>query len=302
MTRTAGRVGLVAAVVCATCAGLAAGATGDAEIGPTVTFPVSPNFATSRTVSCPDNQQALSGGIIQSGPAGDADIRESGPITEVGEPHSADTGERPIGWTAAVSGGTEPSTYKVFVVCARANVTLQVKNFEGAIFREHREEVGCPGTRRAVGGGALQAGNPGADYLTESGPVVDGEGFGAIKSGRVPDAWRATFAAQEGGDEFKVVAVCTKASTAKMRVAVENPARDGPADSSARCNGAQRALGGGVIHAGAPSPFNVLSATGPLDETLSAPGTTAGDVPDYWYAALDFLDETPPFKTVAICE
>ncbi len=298
----AGRVSATAVIACTICAGVAAGATNDAEFGVVKTFTVNPSQVKGAVTLCPDGTRALSGGIVQSGSATEASLRESGPVSDPDDEYGAETGERPIGWVASISGAASPATFKVFVVCARANVTLAVRHFTGTTFREHREEVKCPGSRRAVGGGALQQGAPGFDYVTESAPIVSGEGFSAIRSGSVPTGWRATFAAQESRDEFKVVAVCTKRTDATMKVATEHPPEEGLSQNEARCNGAQRALGGGVLHKGPTSPFNVIAATGPLDESMTATQTALGDVPKYWYAAMNFLGNASAYKTIAICE
>jgi hypothetical protein len=87
-----------------------------------------------------------------------------------------------------------------------------------------------------------------------------------------------------------------------MKVTTESLPDFGPSDGVARCNGAPRALGGGVIHKGATNPFILVSATGPLAESQIVTATDPGDVAEYWYAATYFVDDGIPYKTVAICE
>ena len=295
----------VSALVSTALVSTASGAPDDAHIGFAQSFDVEDNTLNGAIGMCEKGERALSGGLVQSGPSHTVELRTSGPVGESGGDFSAADGERPAGWVGSATNysGQEYSA-KVFPVCAQARAIMAVKRFTGKLGESKRVTVDCPGSRRALGGGIVQRDNPGFDYIRESGPT-DGGGFDGIRTGDVPTGWRGVLESQEADDVYKLVAICVKGSQATMKVATRKPSSPSfDADHAVRCPDGKRAVGGGLLYRGSPQANVVAGGIGPLDETGSTAETTNGDVPKYWYGAINPVqgELNTRYKVIALCE
>lgn len=294
-----------ALIVCAG-AGVSGADTKDATIGAGQGFNGVPtNNGVEGVVTCPGGERALGGGIVQEGPIGDVDLRASGPLDASGTMAGTRDGDRPVSWYGAASNFTgSPRNFRLFVVCAEANVVVETSKFEMPTGEGKQKSVSCHGSRRVVGGGVIQNGDSGGSFVRESGPT-DGGGYASTGDGEVAKEWFAAMHNQGGSTYFKVFAVCAKDSHAKLQVTKRKlPAQATQRDAEADCPGQQRALGGGVLHSRGLNGYYGLTASAPLDSSGVATNTGAGDKPKVWYGGIDniFGDPKATYKVLAICE
>jgi hypothetical protein len=287
-------------------AGVSGADTKDALIGAAQAFNNVPtNNGAEGVVTCPGNQRALGGGIVHEGSLGDLDLRASGPLDDSGTMAGTRDGDRPVSWYAAASNFTgTPRNFRLFVVCADANVVVETSKFEMPTGEGKQKSVSCRGSRRVVGGGVIQNGTAGGSFVRESGPT-DGGGYASTRDGDVAKAWFAAMHNQGGSSYFKVFAVCAKGSHAKLQVTKRKlPAEATERDAQVDCPGQQRALGGGLLHSRGLDGYYALTPSGPLDGSGVTANTGAGDKPKIWYAGIENVFGSPKatFKVAAICE
>jgi hypothetical protein len=257
-------------------------------------------------VTCPGGERALGGGIVHEGPLLDYDLRASGPLDASGTMAGTDDGDRPVSWYAAASnfsGG--PANFRLFVVCAEANVVIETTRFQMPVGEGKEAFANCPGARRAVGGGVIQSGTAGGSFVRESGPTDASGAYAKTDDGDVPKRWMAAMHNQGGSTFFKVFAICAASSDAKLEVATRKlPAQTVQRPGTADCPGGKRALGGGVLHSRGLNGYYGPTHSSPLDASGEAVNTGAGDRPAQWYGGLDNINGSPKakFKVLAICE
>ncbi len=167
----------------------------------------------------------------------------------------------------------------------------------------------CPGSRRAVGGGVVQAGARGV-HLAASGPL-DGSGAGgpldpsgsvaSTKDGDVAKRWYAGVSNPDPPSaRVKVLALCSAASDATVQATPFSVAGRKTGHATARCPAGKRALGGGLVQSGWPD--DRVLASGPRDASGTIGHTQDGDVAREWYAAVHNLPaHRVGFKVFALC-
>jgi hypothetical protein len=280
--------------------GAALGATQDALIGATADG-TAQGSTFGATVTCPAGQRVLSGGILQAGAPDDFTLRASGPLDETGAIGPTRSGDKPRKWYAAASNSTGSVSLRVFAVCAKARVLLEVKRLTIPVGETRGTSVACPGSRRAVGGGILSTGG---GFVRETGPTDASGSFRKTRDGDAPKRWSAAMQNQGGGTVFKALVVCASRSQAKLRVTKAKVGAMQTGQTSASCGGSKRVLGGGVLHDKPPNNalFGVIP-TGPLDSSGLPFATNVGDVPAQWYGGLkSIFSAEATFKVLAICE
>ena len=123
---------------------------------------------------CPSGKRALGGGIVQSGPPGNASMQASGPLDSSGttlETNDGDTADR---WYAAVGLYHRTEERRVFAICTSGPpATIEQTTFTvaGNGVGSPDKFAKCPGSKRALGGGVVQSGTPDLLRVRASGPL-----------------------------------------------------------------------------------------------------------------------------------
>jgi hypothetical protein len=289
-------------------AGVAAGSTDKALIGAGQDINDVPGGGNGAegVVTCPGGERALGGGIVTDA-VGDIDLRASGPLDDSGTMVGTKDGDRPVSWYAAVSNFTgSPVDFRLFVVCAKANVVIEATKFTMPTGEGKQAKARCHGSRRAVGGGVIQNGGAGGSFVRESGPTDASGKFKRTNDGDVPRGWFAAMHNQGGSTFFKAFAVCAKGSDAKLEVIQRKVPQGSGAFRGAEtdCPGSKRALGGGLLHSRGLDGYFGLTTSGPLDASGATINTGAGDKPAIWQSGIEnvFGGTKAKFKVLAICE
>jgi hypothetical protein len=296
----------------------ARGGLNDAEIGEII----EQNSSFAVGVAHCEVGDVVGGGIVQSGSGEDLVLRSSGPVDETDTMEETRDGDTPSGWFAAVSSDTNTShDLRIYSICSDSavNAKIEVKRFEAPSGVDNkRASAKCPGKRRALSGGAIQAGQIGLSFITESGPIEKGGSFSSTNDGDVPRAWSARIANQ-GSEYFKALAVCvprdadSQLSGFGSKAVIEaTPFQTDEADTwedgTALCPDGRLALGGGILHKAAGEGRYAMTVSGPLgasdDPTDGDFTSTEGDQPLSWYSGLRTIFGTPigKFKALAVCE
>ena len=154
-------------------------------------------------------------------------------------------------------------------------------------FESDDESARCPGGERALGGGVVQSGFP-EGAVASSGPL-DGSGRPArTHDGDKAKQWYASAVNYSSGVmDFKVFAICSGDSTARLALESFRTDSNEPGHAIAKCPSGKRALGGGVISPRAPqSPDDhAVIASGPLAATGGFSAIDDGDKATRWYGA-----------------
>ena len=276
--------------------------TSSAKIGGTTD--VSGLAVAEGTAKCPAKHSLLSGGMIYETGDDDGLVHRFGaPTDKTGDPFASDSGRTPKRFFASTSNEVpEDRPFRIFAVCAKADVELATRDFEIGGLVESKS-VRCPAGRRAVGGGAFIEGG----IITASGPTDETGTYLHTSSGDVPRRWFATVRNQLGEPApARVFATCAKGSDAKLEVELlslpGNPGGSSVASTTA-CPQKKRVIGGGLLHASGESTTYNISVMGPLDSSGVTTQTKVGDTAKGWLAGLS----TPfsigsNFKVIAICE
>ena len=290
-----------------------AGPAKDARIHATP-FSVDPGLG-GAFARCPAHRRAVGGGVIETG-SRRAYVSASGPLdatdTAAIQPSSgvANTKDGDVAkqWYAGVSNASSRALdLKVLALCSKASdARIQAKGFWVAGRDTGVASAKCPAGKRAVGGGLVQAGWP-DDRVLASGPL---DASGAITSTKDGDKAKRWYAAVHNLPahrvHFKVFALCSADSHARIQANRFSVKRGRTGDAVAKCHPGTRAVGGGIIQFSRPRYLRVR-ASGPLDATGTAKRTRDGDVAKGWYAAIQNRIENPNggprrFKVFAICE
>jgi hypothetical protein len=167
----------------------------------------------------------------------------------------------------------------------------------------------CSAGRRAVGGGVVDSGRPRV-YVAASGPLDASVAGGplnpseAVANTKDGDAVKRWYAGVSNGSSrrvaVKVLALCSKASDARIEATSFRVAGRRTGDAFAKCPVGRRAVGGGVVQSGFPD--DRVLASGPLDASGAIANTRDGDVAKQWYAAVHNLpNHRVRFKVFALC-
>ncbi len=257
------------------------------------------------TAKCPAKQSLLSGGMIyETGDDEGLVHRFGAPTDKTGDPFASDSGRTPKRFFARTSNEvSEDRPFRVFAVCAKADVELATRDFEIEGLIESKS-VKCPAGRRAVGGGAFIEG---VGIITASGPTDETGAYLQTSSGDVPRRWFATIRNQLGEPApARVFATCAKGSDAKLEVELLSlPGVPGGSSvaSTTTCPQSKRVIGGGLLHASGESTAYGISVMGPLDSSGVTTQTEVGDIAKGWLGGLSTAFSTGSnFKVIAICE
>ncbi len=152
-------------------------------------------------------------------------------------------------------------------------------------FESGAESAICPGHKRALGGGIVQSGFP-EGAVQSSGPL-DWTGRRAeTRDGDKAKQWYASVTNYSSGVmDFKVFAICSADSTARLETQVFRTESNQTGHAVAKCAAGKRALGGGVISPDAPPNDPVVIASGPRDASGEFSAIDDGDKAKQWYGA-----------------
>jgi len=154
-------------------------------------------------------------------------------------------------------------------------------------FESEAESARCPAGERALGGGVVH-GAPYESAVASSGPL-DGSGRpGRTHDGDKAKQWYASAVNYSNGEmDFKVFAICSADSTARLSLESFRTDSNEPGHAIAKCPSGKRALGGGVISPRAPqSPDDhAVIASGPLAASGGFSAIDDGDKATRWYGA-----------------
>ena len=219
---------------------------------------------------CRENEQVSGGGVLSSGVYGDARINGSYPV-DAGDGDSVPDD----GWGATVdnvSGATVDVT--VYAICGSLDLAYREKDLTvGQVVTK----IGCPGSRRVVGGGASSAGTfAQATYLDNDYPFDTDSDHDSI-----PDnAWLVY--TQDtlftGGITGKGYSICAKGAKLRYRQNLGSMvATHTQNHADAACPDATKPVGGGA-NSGSANVY--LTTTAPAD-------LAGGPPPDSWRGAAD---------------
>jgi hypothetical protein len=166
----------------------------------------------------------------------------------------------------------------------------------------------CAAGTRAVGGGVIDVGS-GSVFVSASGPL-DGTDTAALrpstgvantKDGDLAKQWYAGVSNKRAWTVgVKVLALCSRASDARIQATSFHVGGRRTGHASARCGAGRRVVGGGLVQSNYPD--NRLLASGPLDASGSPLYTADGDVAKRWYVAVHNLPaKRVLFKVFALC-
>jgi hypothetical protein len=260
---------------------------------------------------CPAGRRAVGGGVVQLGrrflyvaSSGPLDATASPPINPSRAVANTRDGDVAKKWYVGVSNDSSRTVdMKALALCSRtSDARIEATSFRVAGRRTGVASARCPAGRRALGGGLVQSGWPDNRVLA-SGPL---DASGAIANTRDGDVAKQWYAAVHNLPahrvRFKVIALCSADSRARIEATRFSVRSGGVGDASAKCGAGKRALGGGIIQSGR-ARFLRVRASAPLDATGVAANTKDGDRAKRWYAAIE--NRNPGrvrFKVLAICE
>ncbi len=255
---------------------------------------------------CPGTKRVVGGGVVQSGDASLVLVRASGPLDATRTTLETNDGDKAKVWYAAVENGNSTErTFRVFALCSETSKAT----IEATPLTLQDEKAGeafavCPGTKRALGGGVVQSGPATWLYVKASGPLDSTGVTSQTTTGDIAKQWYAAVSNFSGATaDFKVFALCSGDSPAKIKATSFSVAHDGTGEAFAKCASTKRALGGGVVHQSGPATWLYVRASGPLDATSTTLSTNDGDKATQWYAAIRNLSGAlREFKVFAICE
>jgi hypothetical protein len=266
----------------------------------------------TKTVSCPDGERVVGGGLLQTGSPDLVIMRSSGPLNAAGDVESTRDGTIPTQWTAGSN--NQPASHKeanekVMAICsAHADVKIEASlvTIPPPPFGDRNvveTQAECPGTRRATGGGVVPIGPTQDEFIASSGPLDENGTTLGTTDGDVPTQWDgAAISYSTEVRQFKVFAICSKDSRATVQATTIQLPGYGTEGDFAECPDGQVAVGGGFVESGA-ADGPILEATGPLDQTGSVRETQSGDRPVSWYAAAyEDADPNRIGKVFAVCE
>jgi hypothetical protein len=306
----------VAAAALACVAVVAVGA-GKANAAPTPTratieatqFTVPERQTGEEFAVCKGNKRAVGGGVVQSGEAAvGMTVIASGPLDASGVTLQTKDGDIAKQWYATVNNFTaQQRTYRVFAICSSTSkATIEATQLSVPGGQVGEEFAVCPGTKRALGGGAVQSG-PGNTALTlgANGPL-DASGVTLqTVTGDVAKQWYATvnnFTNEQR--TYRVFAICSGGSDATIKATPLFTVLSGDTvERFAVCPAKKRALGGGIVQSGEVAGTAFYErANGPLDSSGVTLQTNDGDTAKQWYAAQRNSSGTDQrFKLMAIC-
>lgn len=276
----------------------------------------------SGTAICPAGTRVVGGGINTTGPASGGTALEyvvqvSGPQDETGSFATTDTGDVARRWYASIFNRSgAPRLFKVFAVCsADSDAFVVVGAASLAPMSSGPAASGgatCPAGSRLTGGGGGVNVPPDDNVgltsyaLQYSGPV-DESGFEFnTQDGDVGRKWVASLRNDTNFTrEFRVLALCSRASDAVLEVQDVVAASGGSVATTAACPAGRRVLGGGLITTGPASlgdAFYFVQLAGVQDETGLTGNTDDGDVARFFYGYVHNVSGAPQtVKAVAIC-
>lgn len=270
-------------------------------------FSLSFNNDESDIAYCPAHTTATGGGFgTVNPPPLNVAINISGPVDETGLPGQTHSGDRARVWFAsAYSGSGSQEDMKVFAICsASSDARLRVASFKVPPGRTRSNIVSCPRGQRALGGGLNIATSPVSGVYEEgSGPLSSEKSVSAVSTGDSPRAWEA--AAYNGFSvtrKFQALVICSKTLKPHLAVSKVPVASNSDVEVAAKCPPGKRALGGGVLVYGMPTPQLQFVENGPLNAGGTTAGTVDGDVAVSWDG--DVYNRTARsrhFKTLAVC-
>jgi hypothetical protein len=272
-----------------------------------------PQAAGSGTeVGCPLGQRVTGGGVGVTDDDGfHATVDLSGPLADDADTAGTNTGDTATAWTAFVShNGANPLAAKVFALCSASSDAKVVAHS----FTLDSGEVGgkaatCPAGQRALGGGVGTTG-PETQFtytVLASGPRDAGGTMAGTETGDVARSWYAVVTQSNLSAEprkFKVFALCSADSHAKVVAHSFSVLKDEDGHAAATCPDGSRVVGGGIGKDGVPTAIRYfLLTSAPRDETKTVADTDDGDVALSWYANVaNNSSHRKSFKTFAICE
>ena len=266
---------------------------------------------TGEFARCPPGKRVVGGGMLKlergilrlggSGPIdGSTPGAPSNPAQAVANTQDGDVAKR---WYAGVA---NPSSRRVdakaLALCSRrSDARIEATRFSVGARSSGHASARCPAGKRAVGGGVIQYSWPDNAILASA--PVDASGRGKnTRDGDIAKRWFAlvhNYPAHRV--RFKVFALCSADSRARIEVARSWAKAGGTGRARARCPSNKRAVGGGVIES--HRRFLRVWANGPLDATGVPAKTTDGDVAKQWYGAVENTNpERVRVKVLAICE
>jgi len=265
------------------------------------TFTVAAGGSNSGRVDCPAGKQALGGGVLVDGAAGDVYLLDDAPLDDLGGLH---TGRPARAWFASATNvGSSQHTVRLYALCSSLAATVQATTISVDAYTIKDAYAACPSGQRALGGGVADLGSPQTMFIKASGPLDSSTYTVETDDGSVPTQWYGAASNPTlGPQSMTVAAVCSASSTATIAASVFIATSDGaPRSATATCPSGRRALGGGVAQSGAPNDLFVLNS-GPLDESGTPSGTVTGDVARSWRATLSTVGYPGTYaKVFAVC-
>jgi hypothetical protein len=261
---------------------------------------------------CPAGRRAVGGGVFELG-RGVVRVGGSGPLdgSGAGGPQNpaeavANTKDGDVAkrWYAGVSNDSSRRiAAKALALCSRASdARIETTPFSLGGRSTGDASAKCAAGKRVVGGGVVQFGWPDNRVLA-SAPLDASGAMANTRDGDVAKRWYAAIRNLPAHRvRFKVFALCSADSRARIDATRSTVKAGGKGHASAKCPSTKRALGGGIIESGRLGFLRVL-ASGPLDATGLPANTRDGDVAKQWYGAVENRNpERVRLKVLAICE
>ncbi len=279
----------------------------DDAIVQTGDFTLSFNNDGGATAFCPPGTTATGGGFgTVDPPPLNVAINVSAPVNKTELPGMTRTGDRAREWYAfAYSGAGSDEDMKVFAICsASTDARVIVASFSVPASTTKSKVVSCPRGQRALGGGLGIATSPISGVYEEgSGPLSMSKSVSGTSTGDSPRAWEV--AAYNGFDvarSFQAVVICSKSARPHIVASLVPVAPKNSVEVASSCPAGQRALGGGVLVLGKPTPELQFEESGPLSAAGTTAGTVDGDVAVSWDGDVyNRTSTTRSFKTLAVC-
>ncbi len=270
-------------------------------------FTLSFNNDGGATAYCPPGRTATGGGFgTVDPPPLNVAINTSAPVNKTQLPGRTRTGDRARAWYAfAYSGIGGDENMKVFAICsASTDARVRVASFSVPPSRTKSMVVSCPRGQRAVGGGLGIATSPISGVYEEgSGPLSKSMSVSGTSTGDSPRAWEV--AAYNGfgvARSFQALAICSKSARPRIVASRVPVAPNDSVEVASSCPAGRRALGGGVLVLGKPTPDLQFEESGPLSAAGTTAGTVDGDVAVSWDGDVyNRSSTTRSFKTLAVC-
>ncbi len=256
---------------------------------------------------CPRGTTATGGGFgTITPPPLNVAINVSAPVNKTGLPSLTRTGDRAREWLVSVySGVADTIDMRAFAICSTSSLArLRVATFSVPSSKTRSKVVSCPKRQRALGGGLGLATAPISGVYEEgSGPVSKDKTVNGTSTGDSPRAWRvAAYNGFPATRKFQALVICSK-TTAPHIVASQVPvAPNTDVHVASNCPAGQRALGGGILVLGKPTPELQFVENGPLGVAGTTAGTLDGSVPVAWDGDVyNRTNTTRSYKTLAVC-